>query len=123
MISSVNVESSQTQSNNGRKALVWVGLILGVVLAVGGSLVGQTLYQTLGFILIGFGFLFPSLWWMHCVTEDRKNIQHYKDTVRANKDLSRYLADSDQHLLEGVAFVVPENTEVVEIQDYKFDVK
>lgn len=103
MISNVDVESSQVQSSKGQKALVWVGLILGVVLAVGGSLVGQTLSQTLGFILIGFGFLFPSLWWMHCETEDRKNIQHYEDTMRANEDLSRYLADSEKHLLEGVA--------------------
>lgn len=103
MISNIDVELSPTQSSKGQKALVWVGLFLGVVLAVGGSLVGQTLYQTLGFILIGFGFLFPSLWWMHCETKDRKNLQHYEDTMRANKDLSCYLADSEQHLLEGVA--------------------
>ena len=64
---------------------------------------GHTLDQTLGVILIGFGFLFPSLWWMHGETEDLNYIQPYEDTMRANMDLSGYLADSERHLLEGVA--------------------
>lgn len=97
-----DVENPHAQSSKNQKVLVWIGLVLGVLVAVIGTFIGQSLNETLGSILIGLGLLLPSLWWVHCESEDKKNALHYQNTVRANEDLSRLLADSDRHLLEGI---------------------
>lgn len=83
MSSKIDVEPTpQMRSTKAQRFLVWVGLTLGVSIAMAGSFLGESLNKTLGSVLIGFGFLIPSFWWMHCESEDRKNNRHYQDTLR-----------------------------------------
>lgn len=109
----MTVEDSVTDTNNLRKTSqgptlpVWLGLCLGVGIVFVGVFLRFSPLGTFGAILIGSGFLIPSIWWLHCNSLDEKALMRFDETQRENQNLSRYLTDSERLVVDGLGTTTP----------------
>lgn len=109
----MTVEDSVTDTNNLRETSqrptlpVWLGLCLGVGIVFVGVFLRFSPLGTFGAILIGSGFLIPSIWWLHCNSLDEKALMRFDETQRENQNLSRYLTDSERLVVDGLGATTP----------------
>lgn len=89
------------------RVLAWVGLFWGVLCIFTGLFGEPSLAGTFAMLLIGLAFVIPSAWWLHCAAHDKKAIEHFEDTVRANEHLSQFLTAEDDLVLQGMSGLQP----------------
>lgn len=74
--------------------LAWIGIIFGVMTALG-ALVSGNILETIGGLLISLSFLGPGAWWVYNHSKDKKALEAHTESVRKHEELHGLLSKTD----------------------------
>lgn len=88
--------------------LLWIGIAVGAVLLLGGiGLLGETVVDGIGGMMVGLSVIAPCAWPMVCRSQDRKALVAWEEDQATSRELASYLTEEDAVVAKGLGPTPP----------------